>query len=63
MKAIGGTIYFTEIPKKHVMYNARPEDLTKANFDKTIIFKELLYKEYKNGTLLIILLILIIFIL
>ena len=48
---MGGQIYFTEIPKKHVIYNAKPEELTKVNFDKTIIFKNLLEKEYKNGML------------
>ena len=46
---IGGTIYFTEIPTKHLKYNATPEEVTKANFDKTKIFKELLNKEYNNG--------------
>ena len=46
---IGGTIYFTEIPTKHIKYKAKPEEITKANFDKTLIFKELLNKEYKNG--------------
>jgi len=46
--AIGGTIYFTEIPTKHVSHKATPEEITKANFDKTAILRQLIEKEYKK---------------
>ena len=47
--AIGGTIYFTEIPTKLVQHKATPEEITKANFDKTAILRQLIEREYKKG--------------
>eukprot|EP00826_Nyctotherus_ovalis_P053708 TRINITY_DN7006_c0_g1_i6.p1 TRINITY_DN7006_c0_g1~~TRINITY_DN7006_c0_g1_i6.p1 ORF type:complete len:202 (-),score=72.11 TRINITY_DN7006_c0_g1_i6:120-725(-) len=48
-----GTIYFTEIPKYKVLSEKKGEEMTKSNFDKSLILKDLIEKEwernYKNG--------------
>jgi len=48
-----GTIYFTEIPKYKVKKETKGAEMTKYNFDKSLILKELIEKEwegdYKNG--------------
>lgn len=51
---IKGNIYFTDIPKKKFSlkcnFKSDPETLTKINIDKSTILEELLLKEYKLDT-------------
>ena len=51
-KVIGGTIYFTDIPQRKALHGITGEALTKINFDKSQILKELIKLEYENGILL-----------
>ncbi len=46
---IGGTVYYTDIPQRKVLHGISGEALTKINFDKSQILKELLRSEYENG--------------
>lgn len=46
---IGGNVNYTDIPKRKVNYGVSGEQLTKMNFDKSIILKETLLKEYENN--------------
>jgi hypothetical protein len=46
---IGGSLFFTDIPKRKVLKGITGEDLTKMNFDKSLILRDLLSKEYDNG--------------
>lgn len=45
---IEGTINFTNIPTKKNGFGVVGEELTKINFDKSIILKEILKKEFEN---------------
>lgn len=46
---LGGNVNYTDIPKRKVNYGVSGEQLTKMNFDKSIILKETLSKEYENN--------------
>jgi hypothetical protein len=51
-KPIGGTIYFTEIPKMIFNGAKTSQDVTMMNMDKTTILKEVLQSDYQGGTIL-----------
>jgi len=43
-----GTVFYTDIPNRKIIQGLKGEDLTKINFDKSIILSELLSREYNN---------------
>lgn len=43
---LGGSINYTDIPKRKVNHGYSGESLTKMNFDKSTILKEMLAKEF-----------------
>lgn len=46
---LGGNVNYTDIPKRKLNYGIIGENLTKMNFDKSMILKEILQKEYQNN--------------
>lgn len=47
---MGGTIYFTEIPKAVWTSATTAAEITAKNMDKTLILKDLLLSDYQGGT-------------
>lgn len=46
---IEGNINFTDIPKKKIIHGANAEQLTKMNFDKSLILEEILTKNFAGN--------------